>query len=146
MGIGVITDNLEYYLLLGAQETLASAPLTNSVLALYQNNVVPTPGTVLGDLSLANFDGYTPTTLGTWRAPYLGLDRNYQISPSVGGTFTCTGQNTINTVYGACVIDHTGAFLLALQQFDLAITPVSDQSFQVTPEIQVSGTLNACLC
>ena len=146
MGIAVLTDAFETELLKASITTLASAPLTSAILALYANNVVLARTTVKADLTLANFDGYSQFTLGSWRQPYTDLAGDIVISPSVPATFSCTGQGTINTVYGAAVLDSTGATLLAAQEFDTPITPITGQAWQITPELSVTGSLNACEC
>ena len=146
MGIAVITDALEKLLLEGAIATLASAPLTSAIVALYQNNVVLTDKSVKTDLSLATFDGYSPVTLGAWRAPYTDLAGDIVVSPSTPAAFSCTGQVTVNTVYGAAILDSSGNTLLAAQAFDTAFSPGTGQAWQITPELSVTGSLNACTC
>lgn len=146
MGEAIITDFFESQLLHAAMATLASAPLTGAILAQYANPVALTDKTVLADMTLASFDGYEPATIASWRSPYTDLDGDLVISPSVPSTFSCTGQITVNTVYGSALLDSTGTTLLAAQQYDSAITPITGQAWQVTPEISVSGSINACLC
>lgn len=146
MATGIITKAYQTELLNASKVTLAAAPLTNAILAEYANSVVLTENTLLSDLQLCTFDGYEPGTIASWRGPYTDLVNEVVISSSVPIAFSCTGTVSVNTVYGHALLDSTGATLLAAQSLDTTITPVPGQSWQVTPEVQLSGSLNACLC
>lgn len=146
MGIAVITDALEEAILTALTHTLGSAELTGAIVTFYQNNVSLDPSMTLGDLSLANFDGFAPGTIASWRAPYTNLTGQIVISPSVPSTFECTGNVTINTLYGTALLDSTGATLLAAQAFDTPVVPTDGRAWQTTPELSVTGSLSACLC
>lgn len=123
-----------------------AAVLTDCIMDLVQNSVVPNIDNSLGAYSICTFDGYASKTLATWTPPYTDLAKDQVISPSVTPAFSCTGNVTVNTVYGYILKDATNTTLLAMAQFDMAITPVGGQSFSVKPELSMSGEVESCVC
>jgi len=94
---------------------------------LFQNNLVPTPATVIGDLTPCNFDGYAPLAKDA-ASPSVATDpatgdKIVRIPDPAGGwTWLTTGvTNLPQTVYGYALTDGTGADLYGVTLFD---TPV----------------------
>jgi len=86
-------------------------------LHLYQNDVAPSPTSVLADFAEADYDGYaaeaiTPTT---WPVFLQGIAQAVAVGPAI--VFTPTGSVTPNVIYGYYVTDNTGARLLWGERF-----------------------------
>lgn len=104
------------------------APATANKIALVIANFVPTETLVVGDLTLADFDGATPIA-GATGAQQAGVDpatgeQLVTIKPPAGGyRWETTGvTNLPQTVYGYALLDNAGTGLLATA---LLPTPVT---------------------
>jgi len=85
---------------------------------LFTSNTTPAEGDVLGDYTEATFDGYAPINLtgASVTAARITWD---------GLTWTFTGTDPGQTVYGVCV--YTGSTLIWVKRFDSPVT-VSEAS------------------
>jgi len=83
---------------------------------LFQNDVTPTRDTVIGDLDIATFTGYTSPAAVVFGDPFINSEGNAEV---LGGQvqFTQTGTTITNTVYGYYVTDTAGTKLLAAERF-----------------------------
>lgn len=84
---------------------------------LYQNDMAPTPNSVLADFDVATYDGYaaeaiTPTT---WPIFNEGTAQVVAVGPGI--VFSPTGSVTPNVIYGYYVTDSTGTRLLWAERF-----------------------------
>lgn len=84
---------------------------------LFQNNIVPTPATILTDLVEATFDGYAASAAVTWGSVVVDPAGNAVVYGDAK-TFTMTGSTTPNTVYGYYVTNSAGSTLEYLELFD----------------------------
>jgi hypothetical protein len=119
--------------------SMFAAAAATTKIRLYQNNYVPGPGTVLTDLTEADFDGYAQYSNTVWNAPTLNaITGRYDITSGGAPTFTQTGTVITNTVYGWYMVD--GSDLVAVERFD---TPVefdtNGKTLQLAPEIYALG-------
>ena len=102
-----------------ALANLIRTDLVAAVLKLFQNNVIPSPATVLADLDEADFSGYAEVDPVVWNATYL--------DPELGGaSFNSNNQwnfdgadvtPTTNTIYGFWLESVAGT-LLAVGTFE----------------------------
>lgn len=110
-----------------AADTATLDAVADVELILFQNNVTPTPATVVGDLTPCTFDGYAAKAKAA-SAPTVSTDpatgdKLIRIPDPAGGwTWQTTGvTNLPQTVYGYALTDATGADLYGVKLFD---TPV----------------------
>jgi len=86
-------------------ENLAVALLNGARVLLYQNNYTPVDGSVLGDFTEADFDGYTANgqVLGSHSTPAIVSGRATTTwTPKI---WTHDGGATANLIYGYYVVD-----------------------------------------
>lgn len=77
----------------------SGSPFAGQKVMLFQNNLLPTPTSVLANFVEATFDGYAKQAVGTYPTPYIGADGFIHLTwPSV--QFTMTGSTTPNTISG----------------------------------------------
>jgi len=100
--------------------TATGGPLAGVKVHLFQNNIIPGPGTQLTDFVDATFDGYAAQAAGTWGAPYYGPDGNAHVT-APGLQFQPTGSTTPNTIYGAYYTNTAGSALVGAVKFDNSI-------------------------
>ncbi len=86
--------------------------LNGAVLKLYQNDLVPTKGTVIADLTEATFTGYASITLTTWNGPYINASGNCVVLAGQKQFDTASPYTVGNNVYGYWVESSTGDLLL----------------------------------
>jgi len=86
-------------------------------LHLYQNDMAPSPSSVLGDFTEADYDGYAEETItpGTWAVFLQGISQAVAVGPGI--VFSPTGATTPNVVYGYYVTDNTNTRLLWAERF-----------------------------
>lgn len=86
-------------------------------LHLYQNDMAPSPSSVLADFTEADYDGYAEETItpATWAVFLQGISQAVAVGPGV--VFSPTGSTTPNVIYGYYVTDNTGARLLWAERF-----------------------------
>jgi hypothetical protein len=91
---------------------IAAGSLGATKMKLFQNNVVVTPATLIGDLTEATFAGYVAKTL-TWAVgPYLNPAGQAEIQNG-SVNWTPTDSVTPNAIYGYWVEDAAGNLLWA---------------------------------
>lgn len=73
--------------------------LDGAVVNLYQNDLTPTPNTLVGDFTVANFTGYAVSSAIVWGTVFTDASN---VANSVGDVkqFTCTADGTAQTIYG----------------------------------------------
>ena len=94
-------------------DAVIAALLDGAKLRLYKNNYTPVNGSVLGDFTVANFDGYAEINLAAWSA--AALDANNKAATAMASqTFTMTAPAaTPNDIYGIFVVTAGGVLLYA---------------------------------
>jgi hypothetical protein len=120
MASATFMDPYELNILSKAIQTQMSAG-TFGVLNLYQNNHIPTPGDVVGDYTVATFDGYAAVVYKASSGPYRWPDGSY--GPFQVCSFPMTAATTPNTIYGCYCLDPTGALAFAIR-FDQPVAMV----------------------
>jgi len=113
-------DSLRFLVSLIAAQ---GSPLTWDTLTLhlFQNDISPTPETVVGDFDEADFTGYAAEAGVDFGAAYLdepNLEAKLTI-PTV--QFSATGGATPNTIYGGYITDAAGTYLYGSQRFAVPI-------------------------
>jgi len=109
----------KFALAIGSQKSrlavaVAAVPLLAPKMALFKNDIVPTPSNVLADFTEADFTGYAQ------QSPVFGavvIDENGIPVAPASSTFTASGSAITNTVYGMYLLDSTGA-LVGAARFD----------------------------
>jgi hypothetical protein len=98
---------------------LVRTNLVNCEVNLFQNDVTPTPATVLGDLTVATFSGYAAIVVAALLAAYL--DPIGGASAQIGTVqFDHSGGAVANTIYGFWV-ETAGGVLILAGRFDQAV-------------------------
>ena len=97
--------------------------LTANKVALYQNDIIPTPNRPLGDYTEATYSGYAKEAI-TWSAPTLADDGSVEVLGIVG-EFRPTSSVVVNSIYGLMLVDTTGAILYAAARFDAPPLPMN---------------------
>lgn len=91
---------------------LASNWDTLNTVHLYQNNLSPVYGTVLGDFLECTFSGYGAQAIGPWPGPLPVGDGVHEIMTAPTLTFT-SGTGSSNNVYGYYCLDGSGNLIFA---------------------------------
>ena len=116
----IMSDPYELDLLSLAIQTQMSAG-TFGVLKLFQNNYVPVPGSIIANFVEATFDGYAAVVMKFISGPFRWFDGSY--GPWQNCSFPMTGSTTPNTIYGAFLLDPTGAYAGAVR-FDSPVAMI----------------------
>lgn len=97
------------------------APFDGAVLNLFKNNFVPSAGMSLGDLTIADFTGYGPSSTVVWDAAAY-LPDGTAIIAGDKKVFTVGATPTVlNTIYGWYLTNAGGTVLLAARRLDTAV-------------------------
>jgi len=109
--------------------------LNGAVIELFQNDIVPSPSTLLADYTLADYDGYAAEAI-TWGAVSISDDGDPEVI-GIAGEFRPTGATTPNAIYGCLILSGAGA-LLAAARFDDAPLPMNAVTdvIIVTPRVR----------
>jgi len=108
----VKTGDLEILGVLKAEDTLFKGKL-------YKNDVTPSVATILADLTVANFSGYSNATLA-WGTPFInGSDKGEMDASQL--TWTHNGGGTNNTIYGFYVVNDDETILIYAERFPAPI-------------------------
>lgn len=128
-------------LLAGLTQLMATGgPFNALTLALYQNNLTPTPGNVLADFTIADYDGYANVAGVTFSSPYYDTDGT-ALAIGADAPFICTGSTTPNTIYGYLYVDAGVTTLKAAFQFANSVgIAKAGQACPVVPFLRYSGT------
>lgn len=97
--------------------TAIRTALANSVLHLFQSDLVPEPSTPLADYTAAEADyaGYAAVTMTAWNAPILAPGTGYMIgSPLVQFAWVSGGGDPQNTIGGCYLVDAAGKLRLTV--------------------------------
>jgi phage-related tail fiber protein len=98
-----------------AADTTTLANATALKLHLLSAPFTPGPGTDLGSLTEATFDGYAAKTAGTgtqqaFRDPITGQLTVQMLEPAGGWHFQCNGATALpQTIYGYCLTNGAGS-------------------------------------
>lgn len=104
----------------------------NCTFNLYQNNITPTPASVLTDFQPASFAGYAPwSTTGKFTTPIKQQDGIYEITASAGPWLCTSGSQTI---YGGIISNGTN--LLYAQVFPAPFVVQVNTYFSIPITIQ----------
>lgn len=116
----------------------ADATLDGAEIALFQNDVIPSETSVIGDFTIATYTGYAAEAV-TWYAPSVSDAGDPEVIGAVG-EFRPTAATVGNTIYGALLLD-TGGALLAACRFADAPLPMEGtlDSIVVVPRIRLTG-------
>lgn len=87
--------------------------LAMSTLQLFQNNVIPSPGMVIGDLTEATFTGYSAATITAFLATYLDPLGGASIQAPTQQFQTASPFTVGNTIYGWYLLTAGGVLVLA---------------------------------
>jgi hypothetical protein len=87
----------------------------NPKLHLFQNNINPSPASLLADFTEATFDGYAAGSMPLSGGPYRRPDNSFSIASTF--SFNMSGSVTPNVIYGYYVTDFTNAQLIAATKF-----------------------------
>lgn len=101
-----------------------STAIDDMSVRLFQNDLIPSPTTVIGDLTVATYTGYANQTAGSLGAPYKDALGN-AIQEYDAVYFGATGSAIGNVVYGYYLVGGTGVLagkLLAVVRFDEPVT------------------------
>lgn len=100
----------------------ADGYLDGAVVKLFQNDIVPTPATALGDLTVATFSGYAASAVLDWGAGFIDTDGVAKLA-AASVNFLQTADTVVNTVYGYYVVGDPGGtpYLIFANRFT---TPV----------------------
>jgi hypothetical protein len=107
----------------GAMTVLASIYFSSTdKVKLFKNDLVPTPDTVLADLTEADFTGYAPVTIaGAWNASTDPQERGL-VWYSALVPFSASGAAVPNIIYGWYVVNTDGTVLKVVKRLDTPIT------------------------
>jgi len=124
--------------------TTTSGKLFGAKLHTFSNNYTPTHLTKLGDLTESTYSGYpsTPPTI-TWSTVYLNATAQAQSDGNLTSfTGTGAGTPTIETVYGAYLLDGTGA-LIGAERFASPIPNMgaTGSGFSYAPSVLLQSKL-----
>lgn len=87
--------------------------LDGGTMDLFQNDITPTPDTLIADLDVATFTGYAQVTLTTYSAPYLNAAGAGAILTPLAQFNTASPFTIGNVVYGYWIEDVDGLLVLA---------------------------------
>jgi hypothetical protein len=111
-----------------------SAPLAGAKLGLYKNNVVPTVGMTLADLTPADIVGVTPAAV-TWGTVHTDPTDGPVVDGGASSFIVGTPVVSANTIYGAYLTDTGATKLLAALKFDVPVTlDTTGQGILVVPQ------------
>jgi len=110
-----------------ATTILGSGVGVAKMVALFQNDLEPTPETLLADLTLANFDGYAALAMeesiaNSGTNPLTG-NHIVTVKEPVGGIqFETSGvTNLPQTIYGCALLNDTETAIVGIQRFETPI-------------------------
>lgn len=95
-------------------------PLAEGHLVLFANNLTITPETLLDDLTLATFVGYTAVTAPVWSVAFQDPQGAMAIT-APSKTWIATAATPVNTIYGWAITDEDDTGLLIASLFPLPI-------------------------
>lgn len=136
----VILDRLAEILATDA-DTLA--PVADELhVHLFTNGLTPNPGMVIGDFTLATFDGSTPLEAGVgpqqnFYDPVTGRRTVQLIEPLGGWHWVTTGVTALpQDIYGYVVTDNTDAIVYGAARFDNPVNLTASGQGLDIPEIR----------
>jgi len=111
---------------------------TPATLRLFKNNYTPVDGTVVGDLTEADFSGYAAINVTDLGSPSTVSGRAVTVS-AAAKVFTHSGGATGNSIYGYYVTDAGGALLWAERDPAApAAMSVGGSTYSVTPRLTLA--------
>lgn len=114
--------------------------LTGSKVMLFTNNITPTPGAVLADLTEATYTGYARSAALTWGTPFVSNLTGKHVMQSGMLTFAGGVNAGGEAVRGYALISGEGTpVLLALKRLEgSGWTPAPGSSLVLLPRVAVS--------
>lgn len=122
-------------LALGVTADAVAGILTANKVALFQNNIIPTPATPLVDYTEATYSGYAKEAV-TWLAPTVADDGVVEVIGIVG-EFRPTSSVVVNSIYGILLVDTTGAILYVAARFDNPPLPMNSTLDNIVVTLRV---------
>lgn len=114
-------------------------PFDAPILKLFQNDIDPTPETVIGDLEEATFTGYADVNALAFGTPYYDIDGN-AIVTAPSHEFVASGSGVANVIYGWYLTDDPATKLLAAFRFQESVgIGGAGQGVTVVPFLKYSG-------
>lgn len=107
---------------------------------LFQNDVTPTPGTPIGDYTLATYTGNGAEAV-TWLDPVIN-DAGEPELIGIVGEFRPTGTTVGNAIFGIIVTDTAGTGLKAAARFDATPLPMAATTDNIVVTLRVRLTPN----
>lgn len=105
---------------------------------LFKTSVSVTVATVFGDLTEADFSGYSNWSPSFSTPTYQSSPARSESTDSTGHDFVHNGGGTSNTIYGCFLAYLTGSVLLAAMTFDSPINmAVNADTIHIVPTIFV---------
>ena len=114
--------------LLAADDTILAPAASGNKVALIVEEFTPDENLVIGDLTLASFNGSTPKVAGTGTQavgtdPATGQQIITILEPAGGWRWECGADPAEpQTVYGFCLMNNAGDTLYATQLLDNPVT------------------------
>lgn len=122
-----------------AQMVAVGGSFHTPTLQLFQNDVLPTPSSILSDLTLATFPGYADVTALTWGAAYIAADGTVHIT-APSQQFDCTGSATPNIIYGYMIVDAGITTLYGAERLPVPVSMnANHDAVIVLPDIVYGG-------
>lgn len=104
--------------------------LNSGTIALFVNNVTPTPSFTLGSFVEPSWAGYARESGVTWSTPALTGSIAYTDSGTL--TFPVTSGGTGTTCYGYFVVNPGNTLVVFAEKFDIPITVVDGVDIVIT--------------
>lgn len=124
------------------QAAIFKTAAATTEMRLYQNNFTPGTGTLTGDFTEANFDGYASITVAAYNPVALDpVSGDYFISNATPLVFTDTGNTTPNTIYGWYLTD-AGGETIDCGRFDAPVVMDANlKTIELFLKIYLGGTI-----
>ena len=134
----LVAPNEGLTLLIGVLFRDAAPPALDWQLMLWVNDYTPVQATVLADLTLATFTGYSNVglTRGTWTAPVLVGNKSMVQYDTVPITWIATGG--YETVYGYAIYDPTEDVVLIAERFAEPVDLTAFPTIGVLPRVTLT--------
>lgn len=108
-------------------------------LMVYTNNVAVDKNTVLGDLTEANWTGYSRATVVVWADPFLSNDTGIPVMVGDAKTFLCTTNADDLAVQGFALVEEGSPDkLLAVEALQTPFQPGPGSGFVYLPRVGLS--------
>lgn len=137
----VLTDHVLTALLNGAKlhaQDDYDGVLDTAVVALYQNDVIPTSKFVWDDLAEADYTGYARSSAIAWGTVKQSSQTMLPVLPADKKNFGCTGGDAQTVAGYAIILPSTPPVLLAIQPFEEPETMEPGGLLEIVPRMAFS--------